>query len=182
MQPSVLLLPGLFDSGPAHWQRIWQRERGFVVVEQSEWATPRRHDWTATLERAVATTSGSIILCGHSTACATIAFWAADTAFAARVRGVMLVGPSDTEAASYPDGPTGFAPMPRARLPFASLVVTSSDDPYVSSARAREFASNWGGELVDIGPAGHINAASGHGPWPEGLALLEPWLADQLSR
>jgi hypothetical protein len=178
MRSSVLLLPGLYDSGPDHWQRVWQRERGFTIVEQADWATPRRQDWTATVERAVAATSGPVILCGHSTACATIAFWAAETAFAARVAGALLVGPSDTEAASYPVGPTGFAPMPRAPLPFAGIVVASSDDPYVSPARAREFAAAWGSTLVDIGAAGHINAASGHGPWPGGLALLQPWLAD----
>jgi predicted alpha/beta hydrolase family esterase len=91
-----------------------------------------------------------------------------------RVRGVLLVGPSDTEAPVYPPGPSGFAPMPR--LPFSSLVVTSRDDIYVSPARARDFAASWGSEVVAIGPAGHINAASGHGPWPEGLALLDRWL------
>lgn len=177
MRPSVLLLPGLYDSGPAHWQRVWQREQGFTVVEQADWATPRRQDWTAVLEWAVGVTSGPIVLCGHSTACALIAFWSAETGFAARVRGALLVGPSDTEAPSYPDGPTGFAPMPRAPLPFASIVVASSDDPYVTPARARDFAASWGSALVEIGAAGHINAASGHGPWPEGLALLDAWLA-----
>ena len=177
MRPSVLLIPGLYDSGPAHWQRIWQRERGFAVVEQRDWATPRRDEWTAAVEAAVSETPGPLVLAGHSTGCATIVFWAATTAFAERVRGVLLVGPSDTEAASYPAGPTGFAPMPLAKLPFASLVVASSDDPYVSIARARQFAAAWGGRLVDIGAAGHINAASGHGAWPAGLALLEPWLA-----
>jgi uncharacterized protein len=176
MRPSVLLIPGLYDSGPAHWQRIWQRERGFGVVEQRDWATPRRDEWVEAVERAVAATSGPVVLAGHSTGCATIAFWGATTAFAGRVRGVLLVGPSDSEAASYPAGPVDFQPMPNARLPFASVVVASSDDPYVTPVRAREFAAKWGSEVVDIGPAGHINAASGHGPWPEGLAILDRWL------
>lgn len=30
----------------------------------------------------------------------------------------------------------------------------------------------WGSRLVHIGRAGHINAESGFGPWPQGLELL----------
>ena len=89
MSVRVLLVPGLHDSGPRHWQRIWARERGFGV-------------------------SG----------------------------------------------------------------VLSSDDPYVRPDVARALAAAWGSDVTDIGPAGHINTDSGHGPWPEGLRLLEPWLLD----
>lgn len=174
MRPtSVLLIPGLYDSGPRHWQRQWQRSRGFVCVEQRDWHTPDRAEWVATIEAAVAATPGPLVLAGHSLGCTTLAHWAASTAHAARVRGVMMVAPSDVEAPSYPSGTTGFAPVPLARLPFASLVVTSSDDPYVSLARARHFAAAWGSELLDVGAAGHLNSDAGYGPWPEGLALLE---------
>jgi len=51
--------------------------------------------------------------------------------------------------------------------------VFSQNDEWVTPARARQFAEAWGSELVDIGAAGHINAASGYGAWPAGLALLE---------
>jgi predicted alpha/beta hydrolase family esterase len=67
----------------------------------------------------------------------------------------------------------GFAPIPLAPLPFPSIVVTSADDPYARPGRARHFARCWGGELVELGAAGHINAAAGFGPWPAGAALLE---------
>jgi predicted alpha/beta hydrolase family esterase len=53
--------------------------------------------------------------------------------------------------------------------------VTSTTDQWVSEARAQQFAEAWGSELITIGDAGHINAASGHGDWPEGLALLRDW-------
>jgi predicted alpha/beta hydrolase family esterase len=174
--PTVLLIPGLYDSGPAHWQRIWQRERAFRAVEQRDWLTPLRDEWVATLEREVAATPGPIVLAAHSLGCATVAYWAALTAHADRIRGVLLVAPSDTEAPTYPPGTTGFVPVPRARLPFPSRVVLSSNDAYVRPERARAFAADWGSEVTDIGPAGHINADSGHGPWPEGLALLDRWL------
>jgi hypothetical protein len=63
--------------------------------------------------------------------------------------------------------------MPLQALPFQSIVVASEDDPYVSVARARQFAEAWGSRFESIGAAGHINADSGLGNWPDGLALLE---------
>jgi len=90
-----------------------------------------------------------------------------------RVRGALLVAPSDPEGPSYPEGPTGFAPMPLQRLPFPSIVVASRDDQYVTIERAREYATAWGSELVDVGDAGHINSSSGLGSWPAGYGLLQ---------
>ena len=170
---TLWLIPGLYDSGPEHWQRHWQRSHGARVIEQRDWQTPLRDEWVATVERALDGSDDPIALAGHSTGCATIAFWAAATRHAARVRLAMLVGPSDTEAPSYPAGPVGFAPMPLARLPFPSIVVASDDDPYVTIPRARAFATAWGSELHVLSRGGHINAASGHGPWPDGYALVE---------
>jgi predicted alpha/beta hydrolase family esterase len=62
--------------------------------------------------------------------------------------------------------------VPERRLPFPSIVVASADDPYGAPAHARRCARVWGSRLVEIGAAGHINSASGHGAWPEGLELL----------
>ena len=50
--------------------------------------------------------------------------------------------------------------------------MASHDDPYCSFARAQSFAAAWGSTLVDAGAAGHINADSGLGDWPQGQALL----------
>jgi predicted alpha/beta hydrolase family esterase len=173
---TLWLIPGLYDSGPAHWQRRWQRERGARVIEQRDWETPRRADWVATIESTLAGAEGSIVLAAHSLGCATVAHWAGQTHHGGRVRGVLLVAPSDVEAPSYPQGTVGFEPMPLRPLPFPARVVASTDDPYVVFERARAFAAAWGAELTVVPAAGHLNAASGHGPWPEGYALVEPWL------
>jgi len=63
--------------------------------------------------------------------------------------------------------------MPLQKLPFRSVVVASTDDPYVTSERAEFFARSWGSRLIKIANAGHINASSGYGTWPEGEAWLE---------
>jgi serine hydrolase len=177
----VLLLPGLYDSGPEHWQTYWEREDPtFVRVAQREWVTPRRADWVATLEGAVAAAGPGVVLVAHSTGCVAVAFWAQETR--RRVRGALLVAPSDTESPAYPTDPTGWRPMPLARLPFPSLVVASENDRFVALERARAFAEAWGSRFVNVGPAGHINADSGLGSWSAGRALLEELLAGPVNR
>ncbi len=175
----VFTLAGLWNSGPHHWQTHWERAHParFVRVPHREWSTPDRAEWVDELERALAECVEPPVLAAHSTACALVAHWARTTRRPQAVRGAFLVGPSDVEAASYPKGPTGFAPMPLVRLACPSLVVASTNDPYVSLERAKHFAQAWGSELVTVENGGHLNGDSGHGPWPEGLALLDAFEA-----
>ena len=104
-----------------------------------------------------------------------VAHWARDASpeRLAQVRGALLVAPSDPEGPAYPDGPTGFAPVPLARLPFASIVVASTNDEYITLEQARRYADAWGSRFVDVGASGHLNSASGLGDWPDGRALLD---------
>ena len=173
---AALILPGLSSSGPEHWQTIWeQQDPACIRVAQKEWETPLCADWVSTLDDAVAASEETVVLVAHSSSCALVAHWARDASAdnLARVRGALLVAPSDPEGLNYPVGPTGFAPMPLVRLPFPSIVVASRDDRYVTMERAREYADSWGSELVDVGDAGHINSASGLGSWSTGYGLLQ---------
>lgn len=171
----VLIIPGLWNSGPENPQSYWERERGDCLrVVQEEWETPRREDWVVTLEQAVKSAREPVVLSAHSLGCALVAHWAESAgASIGKVRGALLVAPSDVQAISYPEGPVGFDPMPRHKLPFRTTVVASSDDVYVSIERARAFAAWWGARLVEVGPLGHINADSDLGNWPEGQLLLD---------
>lgn len=175
---TILVLPGLNGSGETHWQTIWEKQFNFTRVEQRDWDKPVCDDWVTTLDKAVmALDPDQVILVGHSTACIQVAFWA--TRFNRKIKGALLVAPSDTEAPSYPEGPIGFTPMPLNKLPFPSITVTSVDDHYVTLDRAKFLAESWGSELVNVGKAGHINIAAGYGSWPEGLEYLRR--LDQLS-
>jgi predicted alpha/beta hydrolase family esterase len=176
MYDDVLILPGLYDSGPRHWQSRWKALHPEMRrVNQTDWETPSYDDWAGTLEAAVAGLAAPPVLVGHSSACALVARWSVRTRL--RAKGALLVGPSDTDAPSYPAGPTGFAPMPLDPIPFPTIVVASDDDPYVTEERARVFAERWGSELVVIPGAGHLNSDSGLGDWPDGLALVDRLLA-----
>ncbi len=169
---TILTLPGLGNSGPQHWQSVWEREHNFLRVEQKDWETPVCADWIETLDQTIKQFDpGKVILVAHSLACTTVAYWAQK--YNTLIKGALLVAPSDTEADTYPPGTTGFMPVPLIKLPFPSIVVASSNDYYVTTNRAKLFADSWGSEFVNIGDAGHINVASGFGDWDAGLELLK---------
>ena len=177
----VLLLPGLYDSGPEHWQSQWQSRSGAgapLLVErvvQQEWAAPRCADWVARLTQVMQERAHDVVLVAHSSACAMVAHWAREVPLdlLMRVRGALLVAPSDPLAPVYPSGPTGFAPVPLTPLPFPSTVVASRNDEYVSGEQAERYAFAWGSRVWDLGNAGHINADAGYGPWLEGWSAVQ---------
>lgn len=168
----ILTVPGLYNSGPQHWQTHWENELGFIRIEQQNWETPVCRDWLQTIDAIVTQHPlNQVILIGHSLACCTIVRWAQQ--YNRLIKGALLVGPSDVDAPSYPPGTTGFAPMPLHKLPFPSIVVASSNDEYVTLERAKHFADSWGSELINAGNLGHINSSSDLGNWPFGISLLQ---------
>ena len=76
----------------------------------------------------------------------------------------------------------GFAPIPRRPLPFHSIVVASTNDPYITIERARQLADSWLADFVDVGAVGHINVESGFGRWTEGEAIVDALTARAAAR
>jgi predicted alpha/beta hydrolase family esterase len=122
------------------------------------------------LDRAAREAGKDIVIAAHSLGALLVAHWLGTTA--ASVRGVLLVAVPDPDGAHFPAQAQGFAPLPRHRLNCPSIVVASTDDPYGGIPIAQECAQAWGSRLVNLGPRGHINAASGLGDWDEGHLLL----------
>ena len=174
--PRILLLPGWQDSGAGHWQTLWEQAHGHQRVQQSDWLWPRRGDWMMQLEETLLADARPALLVAHSLGCHLVAAWAAHSQHSRRVQGALLVAPPDIERADLPPQVQAWAPIQRRRLPFASIAVLSADDPFSAAARGRQLAADWGSRIVTLGPAGHINADSGLGDWPEGLALLHELL------
>ncbi|MDO9314531.1 MAG: alpha/beta hydrolase [Burkholderiaceae bacterium] len=169
----VLLLPGWQDSGPTHWQSRWEALHGYQRVEQDDWLWPRRGDWMARLDEVMQGDDTPVVLVAHSLGCHLVAAWAAHSQHTARVRAALLVAPPDTERDDTPPNLYNWRPIVRQRLPFASLVVASSDDPYCSIARAAGLAADWGSAWCLLGAHGHINGESQLGDWDAGRALLQ---------
>ncbi|MFZ5862244.1 MAG: RBBP9/YdeN family alpha/beta hydrolase [Nitrospirota bacterium] len=176
IQP-ILIIPGWGDSGPGHWQTVWEASLpGAQRVRQRDWERPARADWVAFLDAAIEACATPPVLIAHSLGCLAVVHWAA--AHHRSVAGALLVAPVDAERREFPQTITGFAPVPTARVRFPSVVAASANDPFMQQARARTLADAWGSRFVDVGRCGHINTAAGFGPWPDGEALLKGLLAE----
>lgn len=121
---------------------------------------------------------GPAVLVAHSLGCQLVAAWSAHSKNTELVQAAMLVAPPDTERADTPPQLFNWRPIVRQRLPFASLAVVSTNDPFCAPECAAAMAADWGSELRRIGDRGHINGDSGLGDWPEGVA----WLAALVGR
>jgi predicted alpha/beta hydrolase family esterase len=75
-EPQVLILPGLNDSGPHHWQTAWLRELPYASrVELGMWDDPHRNTWVNQLNLAIHKAGRPVILVAHSLACHVVAWW-----------------------------------------------------------------------------------------------------------
>ncbi|HEV7817008.1 MAG TPA: alpha/beta hydrolase [Janthinobacterium sp.] len=161
----VLLVPGLNNSGPGHWQSRWQAlHPAFERVEQDDWDQPDLREWAARLDQVRARERRSTLLVAHSFGCLTsVASIAGDPR---GIAGVLLVAPAD------PDKFGVAAALPHHELPCPSIVISSSDDPWMNIGSAALWARRWGSEFIAAGALGHINGESGLGDWPFGQARL----------
>ncbi len=178
-----LFVPGLGNSTSRHWQTRWEFDRDDCQrVELGNWDNPSRSHWVTKLDLAIAYQSEPVILVAHSLGCLTVAWWSvlAGTDRWPQVVGAMLVAPPDVEQENNKPEVKRFAPFPRCRLPFPSVVVASEDDPFCSLARARHMATRWGASFLNIGAQGHINADSCLGVWPVGQNILERLKAGEI--
>lgn len=170
----ILNVPGLKNSGPDHWQTHWEQQHPQLIkrVEQQDWQSPEREAWVNRLAAVVSEYGPrELVLVGHSVGCSTIVHAAQQWGW--KLKGALLVGPSDVEHPAYPAYIRNFSPMPLLPLSFPAIVVASDNDHVVSLQRATYFAACWGSRLEVVPSAGHFLPRNGYGPWPEGLRLLE---------
>lgn len=172
----VLLLPGWQDSGPGHWQTLWEGYFGDLRIQQHDWMTPRRGDWMARLDEVVQAQSGPVLLAAHSLGCHLVAAWAAHSQHTAKVKGALLVAPPDVHQPDWPPVLPSWREPVLQPLPFRALLLSSTDDPYDQMGRAASFAAAWGADHLSLGTRGHLNGDSGLGLWPQGRALLRSLL------
>ena len=173
----ILIVPGLGGSGPDHWQSRWEAKLSTARrIEQADWLKPRLDAWTGRIVEAVGQASRPVLLVAQSLGVPAIIHSAPRLA-GGQVRGAFLVTPpSEAAIHALPEIDPAFAPFPRDPLPFPSLVIASRNDAYAPYAETEELGYAWGGQILDAGEAGHLNADSGHGPWPEGLMSLAGFL------
>ena len=170
--PRIIIVPGWRNSGEQHWQSLWAQQLPHAErVVQDDWLTPKRDDWVRTLEAQILSRPEPAIVVAHSLGC--IATSHVTGVAAARIQSALLVAPADPERRAHL---ADFGPVPYQALPYPSVLVASSNDPYCPIRLAGAYARAWGSEFVRLQNAGHINVESGHGPWPLGFALLQSLL------
>ncbi|GAB2180667.1 alpha/beta hydrolase [Denitratisoma sp. agr-D3] len=161
----TLIVPGLGGSGPDHWQSWWQAlEPEAVRVEQEAWDQPELSRWSQQVSHTLEQQSRPVWIVAHSFGVLASAHAAARLPH--KVAGAFWVAPADPEKFGLS------AQVPDEALPFPSLLVASSNDPWLKLMNAGYLAARWGSHLVNLGEVGHINPASGFGPWIEGRNLF----------
>lgn len=180
-EPLVLLVPGIGNSGPNHWQTLWEYRRADAErVELGMWDNPHRNTWVNKLNLAIHRADRPVVLVAHSLGCLAVAWWAEyeQPRHGDPVVGALLVAPPDVDLPGSDPRLARFGSCPRQPLPFPAFLVASHDDPYCSFRTARSLARDWGCRFADAGAAGHINADSGLGHWAFGERLLDQLLRD----
>jgi len=168
-KPTIVIVPGWRNSGEGHWQTIWSEGLpGVVRVQQDDWIAPSRSSWVANIGRTILEQEGPVVMVAHSLGCIAITHLPQD--LSSRIAGALLLAPADPERRAIL---SDFAPVTYQHLPYRSILVASSNDPYCPIRLSGAYARAWGSEFVRLQDAGHINVDSGHGDWPLGLALLQ---------
>ncbi len=171
----ILIVPGLRNSGPAHWQTWFESQLPDTRrVEEDNWERPSLSGWSSRVESYLDEAIEPVWIVAHSFGC--LASVTAGLRRPEKILGALLVAPADPVRFGEP------VDCLEARLAFPSLVVASSNDPWVKASVAEYWAGQWGSGHLGIGEAGHINIDSGHGPWPDGLAIFRQFQAVHYSQ
>ena len=176
--PTLLIVPGLRDHVPGHWQTILgQQLPEAVTVPRMEHDKLSCAAWVALLDQSLRAIEGPVVLAAHSAGVMIVAHWAQRHRRA--IRGALLAVPPDFEAPlpeGYPTQDTlrenGWLPTPMTPLPFPSIVAASTNDPLGRFDRVAMLAQAWGSRLVDVGAVGHLNPAAGYGEWPLAMQFI----------
>ncbi|WP_175673664.1 RBBP9/YdeN family alpha/beta hydrolase [Burkholderia ambifaria] len=177
MDRSIVIVPGIGNSGADHWQSYWETALpGATRIAPASWDTPDLSDWIAALDAAVAAARTPPIVVCHSLGCLLFAHWRA--AAARPVHGAFLVAVPDPDGPRFPAAAQAFARVPDGDFgDWPVVAIASSDDPYDPYGRAIGWAAARGATPLVLGARGHLNAASGLAQWDEGRALFTVFTA-----
>lgn len=174
MIPHLLIIPGLGDSDEKHWQSFWLKKfTNSTKVIQDNWEQPQLHDWLDRLSETIQRIEEPTILVAHSLAVSLVMHWASKNSNP-NIVGAMLVAPADVDSPEHtPDFLRNFSPIPTQAVPFPTLVVGTENDTYMSLERAKELATYWGSDFINVGQKGHINSDSELEYWEDGQNYLQ---------
>lgn len=172
---TTVFVAGYGNSTEGHWQYAWhKRISNSYWVEQADWNSPDCADWVEALDALVQTIEGPILFVSHSLGGNTIVEWSRKSS--ANIFGAFMVAVPDVQSEHFPNEISGYQTPPLEKLPFPSMVLASTNDPYSTLDRTGYYAQAWGSDQTIVGDLKHVNADSNIGEWPEGLDLLDKFI------
>ena len=169
MSKKVLLLHGWGGSNFPHWQS-WlagelAKDYGNVsFLRFSNYDFPNFSTWKKELTTHLEDFKPDIVIC-HSVA-NTLWFHLCNTNAIEKVQKLYLVAPPSKKCDIVELESFFPLEMPKNAHANETILVTSTDDPYMSMDEAKELQDSLGVEMIVLENAGHINADSGYGEWP----------------
>lgn len=168
MVPEWLARPDGREPDDDHWISRWQRN-----ISTASWLDTRDLSPPDALLSQCSENTRPTVIISHGHGIDVILNSTAELAKTSLVGG-FIVAPVPT--GDWLDPPSDSA-LP---LGFPSVIIAPDDHPDLSVAAAQSLSDTIGSHYVAAGPTGRIDAASGQGPWPEGLLRLG-WFLKRLS-
>ena len=170
----TVIVPGVGGSDYDHWQSWLQRQLMCCSrVQQQDWNAPVLNQWVKNFVESVAAVKDSVQIVAHSFGClTTVAALDQHPELAKKIKKLILVAPANP--ARF--GDQGFtrnshndyaAYFHQIKLKIPIEMIISENDPWLSFEDAKKLAHFWQVLPTNIGAVGHINVASGFGPFPE---------------
>jgi predicted alpha/beta hydrolase family esterase len=170
----TVIVPGVGGSEAQHWQSWLQRNlMSCSRVHQTDWNQPILQHWVAQFVKTLKPIQSDIQIVAHSFGClTTVAALALHPELNLRVKNLVLVAPANPSRF----GEAGFARdsqqdyqsfFQQLKIHVPTTLLISENDPWLSFEDAKQLACNWKLQPINLGQVGHINVASGFGPFPE---------------
>ena len=170
----TVIVPGVGGSEHDHWQSWLQRQlKSCSRVQQQDWNKPVLHEWIEQFVKTVQAIQEPIQIVAHSFGClTTVAALAQHPELNQKIKNLVLVAPANP--ARF--GDAGFARdsqnnyqqyFHQLKLQAPTQMIISENDPWLNFQDALQLAKAWKIRPKNLGQVGHINVASGFGPFPE---------------
>ncbi|MEK5789055.1 alpha/beta hydrolase [Acinetobacter johnsonii] len=170
----TVIVPGVGGSEHDHWQSWLQRQlKSCSRVQQQDWNKPVLHEWIEQFTKTVQSIQEPIQIVAHSFGClTTVAALAQHPELNQNIKNLVLVAPANP--ARF--GDAGFARdsqndyqqyFHQLKLQVPTQMIISENDPWLNFQDALQLAKAWKIKPKNLGQVGHINVASGFGPFPE---------------
>lgn len=169
----TIIVPGVGGSEENHWQSWLQRQLiSCSRVEQQHWNLPILQTWVEAFIQTAQHIEDDLQIVAHSFGClTTIAALAEYPQIASKVKNLVLVAPANPArfnalgfSGEQQENYSGYFQQLSIQVPCHLII--SENDPWLNISDAQMLAQAWKLKPINLGAVGHINVASGFGPFP----------------